>query len=52
MIRRESGDQIHKMLSDGAGEREIGAFLKKNLKNTIFKLTRRNPLLEVQILEV
>jgi ribonuclease J len=52
MIKRESGDQIHKMLSDGAGEREISAFLRKNLKNTVFKLTRRNPLLEVQILEV
>ncbi len=52
VLRREAEEQIHKLLADGAAEKEISAFLKKNLKNTVFKLTRRNPLVDLQILEV
>ena len=33
-------------------EKEIAAFLRKHLKNSIFRMTRRNPLIEVQVMDV
>ncbi len=51
-IKRDVEEHIHKLLSDGMKGRDIAGFLKKHLKNSIFKLTRRNPLIEVQVLEV
>lgn len=51
-LRIEAEEHIHKLLSDGLHEKEVALFLKKNLKNSVYKLTRRNPLLDIQILEV
>jgi len=51
-IRADVQAQTHRMLADGAQEKEIAAFLRKHLKNSIFRLTRRNPLIEVQVMDV
>ncbi|HDP80779.1 MAG TPA: ribonuclease J [Spirochaetes bacterium] len=52
ILRRDAEEQLHKLLADGLNEKDIVPFLKKNLRNSIYKLTRRNPLIEVRILEV
>ncbi len=51
-IRTDVQAQVHRMLADGAQEKEITIFLRKHLKNSIFRLTRRNPLIEVQVMDV
>ncbi|TAL30657.1 MAG: ribonuclease J [Spirochaetes bacterium] len=52
MIRADAEEQAHKLLEDGTPAREIAIILKKNLKNHVYRLTRRNPLIEVLVLEV
>ncbi|RPI90914.1 MAG: ribonuclease J, partial [Spirochaetales bacterium] len=51
-IRADVQAQTHRMLADGAQEKEITVFLRKHLKNSIFRLTRRNPLIEVQVMDI
>jgi len=51
-IRADVQSQVHRMLADGQREKEIAAFLRKHLKNSIFRMTRRNPLIEVQVMDV
>lgn len=51
-IRADTQSQVHRMLAEGRGELEIAAFLRKHLKNSIFRMTRRNPLVEVQVMDV
>ena len=51
-IREDAAEQVEKLLADGADEKDIGSFVKKNIKNHIFRLTRRNPLVEIQVLKI
>ncbi len=52
LIRKDANERIKKLLADGNSPNDISAHLKKGVKNFIFKLTRRNPLIVVEILEV
>ncbi len=51
-IREDIEEQLDKVLGDGLSAREISGFLRKSLKTYLNKLTRRNPLIEILILEV
>jgi len=51
-IREDAAEQVEKLLADGADEQDISSFVKKNIKNHIFRLTRRNPLVEIQVLKI
>lgn len=52
IIRKDVEEQAHKLLMDGATPAEIGAFLKKSMKNFVYRIARRNPLIDVLVLEV
>ncbi len=52
LIRKDANERIKKLLADGNSANDISAHLKKGVKNYIFKLTRRNPLIVIEILEV
>lgn len=52
VIARDIEEQAHKLLGDGASKREIVSHMKKHLKGLVYRLTRRNPLVEVQMIEV
>jgi ribonuclease J len=53
LIRKDIHERVNKMLMEkNSNNDDIVAGLKKGLKNFIFKLTRRNPLIVVEILEV
>ena len=51
-IRREVNDRATKLLMEKHSHANIIAALKKGVKNPIFKMTRRNPLIVLEILEV
>jgi len=52
LIRKDVEEHCEKMLADGARVKDIANFIKRNLRNYVFKITRRNPMIEVQIIEV
>ncbi len=52
LIRKDANERIKKLLAEEASANDISTHLKKGVKNFIFKLTRRNPLIVVEILEV
>ena len=53
LIRKDINDKVKKMLKEKNPDHdEMAASLKKELKNYIFKLTRRNPLIVIEILDV
>ncbi len=52
LIRADAGEEVHKLLEDGVLPREVALILRKNIKNHVYRLTRRNPLIEIQVLEV
>jgi len=52
LIQRDAEQQMNRMLADGASLKQVQAGLKKTVKNTIYKHTRRNPVIEVTILEI
>ncbi len=43
---------LEKLLIDDVSPKEIYSQMRRNLRNQVFKLTRKNPLIEVQILEL
>lgn len=45
-------EHVEKMLSDDARPREIEAFLKKSMGNLIYRLSKTNPIIDIQIIEV
>jgi ribonuclease J len=51
-IRKDVNIKINKLLAENNSSNDITTSLKKGLKNLIFKLTRRNPLIVVEVLEV
>ncbi len=52
IISQDIDDQLEKVLVDGMRKKDLAPLLKRNLRNTIFRITRRNPIVELQILEV
>ena len=53
LIRKDINERVKKMLKEKhTSKDEIVASLNKGLKNYIFKLTRRNPLVVIEILDV
>jgi ribonuclease J len=52
IIRKDINDRVNKLLVEKKSNADMVAGLKKGLKNFIFKLTRRNPLIVVEILDV
>lgn len=52
LIRKDVNERVNKLLKEGKSNSDSIANLKKGLKNFIFKLTRRNPIIVVEILEV
>jgi ribonuclease J len=51
-IRKDINDRTIKLLAERHSHANIVASLKKGLKNSIFKMTRRNPLIVLEILDV
>ena len=51
-LRSEANEKTKKLLADRRKPGEIQATLAKSLKKQVFKLTRQNPLIVVEILEV
>ncbi len=51
-LKKEIEEKMKKMLRERAGAVAIQDFLQRSLKNSIFKLTRRNPLVVVRVIEV
>ncbi len=51
-IARLTEEEIGNMLLAGTAEGEIAAKLKKKLKNLVYGLTRRTPIIEIQLLEL
>jgi len=41
-----------KMLYDGSRARDIEQFLRKNLRNQVYRLSKMNPIIELQVIEV
>lgn len=52
IIRKDINDRVNKLLVEGKSDVDVAGSIKKGLKNFIFKLTRRNPLIVVEILEI
>ena len=52
LIRKDVHERVNKLLVEKSSNYDITPGLKKGLKNYIYKLTRRNPLIVVEILEV
>jgi len=52
MLKKEIEDKIRRLLIEGKESGEMEDFLQKSVKNYIFKITRRNPLIVVKVIEV
>ena len=52
LVERDAENQLSKMLADGASLKQAQASVKKTVKSTIHKHTRRNPVVEVTIVEI
>ena len=52
ILKKDIEDRVHRMLKDGMGEHDVQAGISKTIKNLVFKVTRRNPLIVVQVLDV
>lgn len=51
-IASDIEEHVTKLMMDGARVRDLAPSLKRNIRNHVFRLTRRNPIVEVQIIEV
>lgn len=52
LIKKDLNERVKKLLAEKNSTNDCIASMKKSLKNHIFKLTKRNPLIIVEILEV
>ncbi len=52
LVRKDTHERVNRLLADNHSKENVISGLKKGLKNNIYKLTRRNPLIVVEILEV
>jgi len=52
VIKHDVKDKVERHLKDGSTRENIELALQKGLKNLIFKLCRRNPLISIHVVEV
>jgi ribonuclease J len=52
MIRREIDHKLDKSLRSGVNVQDLAFTIKKNLKSAIYRMSMREPAVEVQILEI
>ncbi|MCL1834302.1 MAG: ribonuclease J [Leptospirales bacterium] len=52
LLQKDIEEKLHRMLKERKSDTEIEDFIKKSLKNYIYKLTKRNPIIVVKIIEV
>lgn len=52
LVRNEANERVKKLLIEKRSIQEIEAALVKSLKKIVFKLTKRNPLIVVEVMEV
>lgn len=51
-IRRDIREKAVRLLAEKHSHANLNAMLKKSIKNQVFKLTRRNPIIVIEILDV
>lgn len=51
-LKKDIEEKTKKMLRERAGAGAIQNSLQNSLKNTIYRLTRRNPIIVVRVIEV
>ncbi|HOP64000.1 MAG TPA: ribonuclease J [Spirochaetota bacterium] len=52
MLKKEIEDRIRRLLIEKRSREEMEISLKKSVKSYIYRVTRRNPVIEVKIIEV
>jgi mRNA degradation ribonuclease J1/J2 len=52
LLQKDIEEKLHRMLKERKTNIEIEDFLKKSLKNYIFKLTKRTPIIVIKVTEV
>jgi len=52
LIQKDIEEKLNRMLRERKTDAEIEDFLKKSLKNYIYKLTKRNPIITIKVIEV
>ena len=52
VLQKDIEDKVHRMLKDNMKERDIELGISKGIKNLVFKVSRRNPIIVVQVLDV
>ncbi len=51
-IRHDAEKEAHRLLAKHYGPREVEMEVTKHMKNSIYKLVRRNPLINVQVVDI
>jgi ribonuclease J len=51
-LRAEIEQHIDKLLMDDIPPKQIGSMLKRIMRNRIYRLTRRSPIIEIQLMEL
>ena len=52
LIQKEVDYRINKMLIDGLSPKAIESALKRKVNNMIYKVSRRNPVIDIKVLEI
>lgn len=52
LLKKDIGDKMNMLLRERKNADEIEEYLQKNIKRYIFKLTKRNPLIVVNVIEI
>ena len=52
LLQKDIEEKLHRLLIESKTDIEIEDFLKKSLKNYIYKLTKRNPIIVIKVVEV
>ena len=50
-LKTDIEDHIEKLLMDDASLKQISSVLKRMIRNRIYKLTKRSPIIEIQLME-
>jgi ribonuclease J len=51
-IRHDAEKEAHRLLAKHYGPREVEMEVTKHMKNSVYKLVRRNPLINVQVVDI
>jgi mRNA degradation ribonuclease J1/J2 len=52
LLQKDIEEKLHRALREGKSDIEIEDSLKKGIKNYIFKLTKRTPIIVIKVIEV